>query len=98
MNRVSLKVLLDSGLLYEINRQILHPLGYSLSYKAANGTYNADELILQQTTDPEGVLFPEEAFMEGASKFSLYMRKFGEELIKRRLSTKGFIRQTRSDQ
>ena len=98
MKRVSLKELLDNGLIFEINRAFLHPLGYSLSYKPSTGSDDQETLILQKTNDAEGVLYDEKNFMVGASKFSLFMRNVGEGLINRRISVKNFIRQTRSDQ
>lgn len=98
MKKIGLKELFDHGLLFEINRSFLHPLGYSMSYKPSSGTEDADSLILQKTNDAEGVLYDEKNFMEGASKFSVFMKNIGNDIIKRRLDVKGFIRQTRSDQ
>jgi hypothetical protein len=98
MNRISLKYLHESGLLFEINRQILHPLGLLLSFKPSTSSTTPEELIIFQTEDDEGFLFPEEAFSEGAAKFSLYLKSIGNERLEKRVKAKGFVRQTRSDQ
>jgi hypothetical protein len=98
MKQVSLKTLLDSGVLFEINRQLLHPLGYSLSYRPSMNSEETESLILQRTDDAEGVLYDEKNFMDGAAKFAHFMKTMGEDLIRRRVTKIGFIRQTRSDQ
>lgn len=89
--------LFELGLIFEINRQVLHPLGYSIAFKKGSEE-EPDSLVLLKTDDEEGCLFPESNFMDGASKFSMFMRTYGEEAIRRRINRLGFIRQTRSDQ
>jgi hypothetical protein len=98
MKIISLKELLDNGLLFEINRSILHPLGFSISYKPSRSSDEPEALVLQRTEDAEGVLYSEKDFMDGAAKFSLFMKNYGEKIIQRRITVKNFIRQTRSDQ
>lgn len=98
MKEINIKTLWDSGLVFEINRSLLHPLGYSLVFKPSKTGDDQDSLILMRTADDEGVLYFESDFMDGAAKFSLFMRNIGEDLLRRRLKTKGFLRQTRSDQ
>jgi hypothetical protein len=100
MNHVPLKKLQESGLLFEINRQILNPLGYSLVMKIDHKVQEGpqESLVLMNTNDSEGVLYPEEAFIDGATRFSNFMKTEGESRITRRLNTIGYIRQSRSDQ
>lgn len=99
MKQVSLKKLTDDGLLFEINRQVLHPLGLSLAVMVNPSNQSAPEsLALLETDDDEGVLFPEDRFIEGATKFSSFMKRSGESRIAARIQTIGFIRQSRSDQ
>jgi len=98
MKKKNLRQLLDQGLIFEINRQILHPLGYSLTYKPSSGSNDPDGLVLLQTEDKEGCLYPESNFMEGASKFSIFMKDTGEKTLSDRMKILGYLRQTRSDQ
>ena len=98
MKRIGFKPLFDSGLIFEINRSILHPLGYALVYKPGVTPDDQDALLLYQTTDDEGMLYMEENFMDGAAKFAVYMKNIGEKLLQKRMNIRGFIRQTRSDQ
>jgi len=97
MKTSKLSSLFEFGLIFEINRQVLHPLGYSLAFKKGDEE-EPDSLVLLKTDDEEGCLFPESNFMDGASRFSMFMRNHGEEAIKNRVQKLGFIRQTRSDQ
>ena len=92
------KILFDHGILFELNRQILHPLGFSLVFKERKSSEESNTLVLLRTHDEEGVLFPEKSFMEGAAKFSIFMKNIGEKALQKRMSKIGFLRQTRSDQ
>jgi hypothetical protein len=98
MKKTNLRQLLENGLIFEINRQILHPLGFSLTYKPSTSSDDPDGLVLLQTDDREGCLYPESNFMDGASKFSIYMKNIGEKKLAARMKILGYLRQTRSDQ
>ncbi len=98
-NRVPLRSLVDEGLLFEINRQVLHPLGLALTM-VWNGEDSGepDAVVLKTTSDAEGFLFSAEAFADGAGKFRDFMSRYGESRLKGRTAAIGLVRQTRSDQ
>lgn len=99
MKRVSISRLVDDGLLFEINRQVLHPLGMALAVVVDSSNQSTPEsVVLLETDDAEGVLFDESNFIDGASKFSNYFKKAGEDRVSKRYETLGYIRQSRSDQ
>ena len=72
--------LLDSGLLFEINRWVLHPYGLAMAVEVPNDDEAESEKILKQaririwdcTDDPEGIAFADDTFREGAEKMAAY--------------------------
>ena len=96
---IPLRSLADEGLLFEINRQVLHPLGLALAF-VWNGSDNGepDSVVLKHTTDGEGFLFSSETFIDGATKFKDFMSRYGEERIEKRKTAVGYVRQTKSTQ
>ena len=69
--------LVASGLLFEINRRILHPLGLALAVEL-NGEDEKKEQVETSTViriwdnrdDPEGIYFENDCFGEGEIKFA----------------------------
>lgn len=70
--------LLTSGLLFEINRRILHPYGLALSVTVDSETDKPTTAFAVQiwdnTDDPEGISFEEETFKAGLAKFQAFKR------------------------
>jgi len=93
--RVGAKFLLESGLLFQINRTFLHPLGLALEVEIDKKT---DEVkfggIWDCRDEPKGILFSENAFKEGYRKWKKFSRQEGEKKITERLKQLGFIIQS----
>jgi hypothetical protein len=92
------KFLIDNGLVFEINRKVLHPLGLALivdvDYK------NKKKLIItgiMETDDSEGFLYDPETFNVGQDKYNMYLKKYGSERLKSRKDKLGFIEQESAD-
>ncbi len=100
MVNLPVNYLFDNGLIFEMNRTLLHPLGLALSIKTDPNIVDGPNqvLVLSKTDDREGFLYNSEDFMSGAAKFSKFMKISGESTILSRHSALGYIRQTRSDQ
>lgn len=83
--------LINSGLLFEINRLVLHPYGLALAVSEGEG--NEGKISLWDCRDDaEGVLFSTEAFAKGKEKLHNYRwKQGGERAIERRLETIGYI-------
>ena len=82
------KFLADTGLLFEINRAVLHPFGVAMAVTMQDdGAYNTSFELLDERADPEGCVFDAATFAEGEAE---------RERIVRRLESLGFIRQPRS--
>jgi len=75
--------LVDTGLLFEINRRILHPYGLAMAVSFPDGLQEHDKtatsapiLLWDNRDDPEGVYFAPETFKEGAAKLSITVETF----------------------
>ena len=96
-----LKLLLEEGLIFELNRRILHPFGYALSVIIsevnAEGDYSVEFGGVKATSDPEGLIFADEAFTEGAEKYQKFLFKLGNGILKRRQKLLGYTVQGATD-
>ena len=85
----------DTGLLFRINREILHPLGLAMEiqtwkYKGKQKAKFTNKLW-DYRRDPEGMLYADETFTEADQKHKLFMKKFGEKKLKERYKRLGYI-------
>jgi len=94
------KLLLDSGLLFEINRILLHPLGMALEINVDDETGDPVSIggIWDYRDDPEGILYGEDELEIGFEKITKFMEEFGNEKIQQRYETVGFITQGVSEE
>jgi hypothetical protein len=88
------KYLVDNGLLFEINRKVLHPLGLSLE----PDTHPDDKrkiclASLIETEDEEGFLYDEESLEFNKSRLELFMKKRGTRALANRERILGFLEQ-----
>lgn len=65
----SMQFLMDHGLLAEINRQILHPLGLALGVYIDSETGQVTRTFLKGTSDPEGYYFSNETLEKNKYKY-----------------------------
>ena len=87
--------LLDSGLLFEINRKILHPLGLALETVVhEDGTVEFGQ-IWDARDDPEGMLYADDCYASGLKKLKAYLKEQGNEALKSRMEKLGFLVQKR---
>jgi hypothetical protein len=74
------RFLADSGLLFEINRRVLHPLGLSLAFgeTSAGDVAEGYELcLIDERADLQGTVFSDESFAEGLAKLGRYREAEG---------------------
>jgi hypothetical protein len=84
-----IKQFTELGLLHELNRQFLHPVGLALRIRIEDdGTYVLDG-ITDSTDDPVGIVFGKLNYDKIEA-----VKKFQAERHKARLETTGFIIQT----
>jgi len=87
-----------SGLLFEINRTVLHPLGLALAVKVDDDGSMEFGRIWDCRDDPEGILFAPENFDHGHDKYDAYMKERGQTALDLRQNLLGFLVQTSSEQ
>jgi hypothetical protein len=92
------KYMVDNGLIFEINRRILHPLGLSLIVDVDRN--NKQKLTISNlisTEDKEGFLYDEEGYNIGAEKYARFIAKKDiSNKLKTRKDILGFIEQSES--
>lgn len=84
--------LYNTGLLFEINRRVLHPLGLAMSVQV-EGDGTVDIAPLVRTSDPEGIHYWPETLEEGFKKYQAFMKAGGLERMRRREEVLGYIEQ-----
>jgi hypothetical protein len=74
----------DQGILFEINRHVLHPLGLELALTCDEDGELVRLEILDNRTTEGPIFFSSEAFEEGRQKFEQYMAEHGRRNIQKR--------------
>jgi len=96
MNKVDkyVRFMVDNGLIFEINRKVLHPLGLSLDigihpdnskWLAIKGLLSVDD------DDDEGFIFDGETYTVGAERYNMYLVKEGNKKLNDRVNSIGYI-------
>lgn len=86
------RFLVDNGLLFEMNRKVLHPLGYSL--EADMDETNMSRLVfskLSDAEDPEGFTYDDESLEENLQILESFMKKTGYSRLEKRQELLGYI-------
>lgn len=97
MKYISIQELADMGLLFEVNRRVLHPLGLAIAINAESdketGEVTSAEFggVWDCQDDPEGLYFTEETFISGMAKFLAYMEAEGNEKLAIRAEALGYV-------
>lgn len=91
------KFLRETGLMFEINRTILHPLGMALELSVDDEGDEYLSGIWDYRDDPEGLAYAEEAFLSGLSKYMEFMHDFGEHKLSERMENMGYVIQQLAD-
>lgn len=83
--------LLDSGLLFAINNQLLHPFGMAIAIKINDDDTKEFGGIWDYRSDPEGLLYDDETLKSGIEKLEKFMEEFGTDKLQQRMDSLGFI-------
>lgn len=84
------KFLVDSGLLFAINMEILHPLGLALEVNTETGevssVWDCRDVV------KEGIVFSSETFEEGKNKLATFLKEINaNDRIEARKARLGYI-------
>ena len=97
--KADFQFLVDSGLLFEINRQILNPFGLALVLKKLpDGTITLAECLKDFRSEPEKILLDPASFENGKRKLKEFLEEYGYGQIERRRSLLGFGTQDHAEQ
>jgi hypothetical protein len=92
------KFLVDNGLSFEINRKVLHPLGFAMVVDVDRNNKRKLAITgLVETEDEEGFLYDEEAFTIGSEKYQRFLDRGGQDRLDARKAKYGFIEQDKAD-
>lgn len=88
--------LVKTGLLFEINRRFLNPLGLSLlalrrTYSDGSKTYELANYLFDQRHDPAGFVYEQEDLVRGEQTLLEYMEDFGVGKMTERHRTLGYV-------
>jgi hypothetical protein len=83
--------LAETGLLFEINRAVLHPLGLALEVVVEDDGQMRIGGLWDQQGEPGGIVFDEESFQDGARKLAAFMSIGGETRQQVRKDMLGFV-------
>lgn len=78
------RFLVDNGILFELNRQVLHPLGLELHLDLDDDGELASIELLDNRPSPEPIYFSPEAFEEGRQKYERYLAEAGRRNMQKR--------------
>lgn len=74
----------ENGILFEINRQVLHPLGLELHLTCGEDGELARLEIVDNRGRADPIFFPAEAFDDGREKYERYMAEQGRRNVQKR--------------
>ena len=92
-----LKLLYAEGLLFELNRRVLHPFGYALSVIVSDENEQGDYSVefggvkAVPSLDLEGIFFSNDMFEEGIEKYQKYLIKEGNKRLQLRQKLLGYV-------
>lgn len=91
--RITAKELREMGLLWKINRDILHPFGLALETLQHEDFTETFGGVWDSRDDPEGMRYGEELHRKGFDKYSRFMEDEGLDLYTERMKRLGYIEQ-----
>lgn len=87
------RFLAENGILFELNRQILHPLGMELRFRMDGEGHLRDMELLDNRDEPTPIYFPAEEFDKGRAKYEEYLHEHGRRNMQKRRQM-GVVTQT----
>lgn len=91
MNRINVNFLIENGLLFEINRSILHPFGLMLSVEQDSDRNFILGDLIDCREQKEEVIFDKESLEQGKNELKKFMDEYGMKKLKKRHDLLGWI-------
>ncbi len=89
---VDFDYIIGSGLLFQINREILHPLGIAMTVKVDSAGKKAWD-FKDSRDDPSKSVYTKESLQMGWGKLKKFLEAFGAKQLKKRLKSLGHTSQ-----
>lgn len=86
--KLDAKYLADSGLLFEINRSVLHVVGVSLAFDQ-----NGNVVLKDHRAEPEKAVLDPGVYQLGLDKLTSFLREYGDNQMERRQNKLGWAYQ-----
>lgn len=83
----------DHGILFEVNRQVLHPLGLELRFEMNDEGRITDIVLSDNRGSADPIYFTPDAFEQGRSAYEEYLRDHGRRNMQKRRQV-GMVIQT----
>ena len=83
----------DNGILFEINRQVLHPLGLEVDVHVDEDGVITEVELVDNRDGSDAICFTAEEFNEGRARYEDYLEAHGRRNIRKRRSL-GMVIQT----
>lgn len=74
----------ENGILFEINRQVLHPLGLEVDVRLDPSGAIAEVELADNRDQPDAICFTAEEFNEGRARYEDYLAARGRQNIRKR--------------
>jgi len=74
----------ENGILFEINRQVLHPLGLAVDVRLDDSGGIAEVELTDNRDHPDAICFSAEEFNDGRSRYGDYLAARGRQNIQKR--------------
>jgi hypothetical protein len=88
------KFLIDTGLIFELNRQVLNPFGLALTVGVEDeGATNVmgQFHIIDAREDQEGVVYDPESFIVAMQKLNMFLEQGGSAKLQERVEELGYV-------
>lgn len=87
------KFFVDNGILFELNRQVLYPLGLALEVIVDDETGKVKHFggVWDYRDEDEGIRFDDVGFEDGLAKWNVFREKYVDEAVKKRELILGYI-------
>ncbi len=78
------RFLVEHGIMFELNRQVLHPLGMQLNIQLDEQGDGYRVELLDNRASPTPITFSREEYEEGREQYELYLQEHGKKNMQKR--------------
>lgn len=92
LHPMPMRLLYESGLLFEVNRRVLHPFGLALVVEVdAEDVSKVTFGGVQTVDDVDGIVFADDVYREGMTRLAKFRSETGDEKLHHRYNELGYV-------